>query len=44
MTIHLILRLIIKILYKMSQYFLKPLKNFGGNINVRLNELEKKTC
>ena len=37
MSIHLILGVIKKILYKMIQYFLKPFKNFGGNINVRLN-------
>ena len=37
MTICLILGLIKKTLYKMSQYFSKPFKNFGGNINVKLN-------
>ena len=37
MTIHLIVGLIKKTLYKMSQYFPKPFKNFGGNINVKLN-------
>ena len=37
MTICLIFRLIKKTLYKMSQYFPKPFKNFGGNINVKLN-------
>ena len=37
MSIHLILGVIKKILYKMIQYFLKPFKNFGGNINVRLS-------
>ena len=37
MTIHLILGLIKKTLYKMSQYFPKPFKNFGENVNVRLN-------
>ena len=37
MTIHLILGLIKKTLYKMSQYFPKPFKNLVGNINVRLN-------
>ena len=37
MKIRLILGLIKKTLYKMSQYFPKPFKNFGGNINVKLN-------
>ena len=37
MTIHLILGLIKKTLYKMSQYLPKPFKNLVGNINVRLN-------
>ena len=37
MKICLILGLIKKTLYKMSQYFPKPFKNFGGNINVKLN-------
>ena len=37
MTIHLILGLIKKTLYKMTQYFPKPFKNFRGNINVKLN-------
>ena len=34
MTIHLIVGLIKKTLYKMSQYFPKPYKPFGGDINV----------
>ena len=37
MTIHLILGLIKKTLYKMTQYFLQQFKNIGGNINVKLN-------
>ena len=37
MTIRLILGLIKKTLYKMSQYFPNPFKIFGGNINVKLN-------
>ena len=37
MTIHLILGLIKKTLYKINQYFPKPFKNFWGNINVKLN-------
>ena len=35
--IRLILGLIEKTLYKMIQYFPKLFKNFGGNINVKLN-------
>ena len=34
-TIHLIVGLIKKTLYKMSQYFSKPFRRFGGNINVK---------
>ena len=37
MTIHLILGLIKKTLYKMSQYFPQQFKSIGGNINVKLN-------
>ena len=35
MIIYLIVGLIKKILYKMSQYFPKPYKPFGGDINVK---------
>ena len=34
MIIHLIVGLIKKTLYKVSQYFPKPYKQFGGDINV----------
>ena len=34
-AIHLIVGLIKKTLYKMSQYFSKPFRSFGGNINVK---------
>ena len=37
MTIHLIVGLIEKTLYKMSQYFPKPYKSFGGDINVTVD-------
>ena len=38
MIIHLIVALIKKTLYKkMSQYFPKPFRSFGGNINVRVD-------
>ena len=37
MIIHLIVGLIKKTLYKMSQYFPKPYKSFGGNINVKVD-------
>ena len=37
MIILLIVGLIKKTLYKMSQYFLKPYKFFGGDINVKVN-------
>ena len=37
MIILLIVGLIKKTLYKMSQYFPKPYKPFGGNINVRVD-------
>ena len=37
MIIHLILGLIKKISYKTSQYFPKPFRSFGGNINVKVN-------
>ena len=36
MITHLIVVLIKKTLYKMSQYFPKPYKSFGGNINVKV--------
>ena len=35
--IHLIVGLIKKTLYKMSQYFPKPFRSFGGNINVEVD-------
>ena len=35
--IHLIVRLIKKKLYRMSQYFPKPYRNFGGNNNVKVD-------
>ena len=35
MIIHLIVGLISKTLHKMSQYFPKPCRSFGGNINVK---------
>ena len=35
MTIYLIVGLILKTMYKMSQYFPKPCRSFGGNINVK---------
>ena len=34
--IHLTVGLIKKILYKMSQYFLKPHESFGGDITVKV--------
>ena len=37
MIIYLIVGLIKVILYKMSQYFPKPFRNFGGNINARVD-------
>ena len=37
MIIHLIAGLIKKILYKISQYFLKPYESFGGDINVKVD-------
>ena len=37
MIIHLIVGLIKKILYKMSQYFPKPYEPFGGDINVEVD-------
>ena len=37
MIIHLIVELIEKILYRMSQYFLKPYITFGGNINIKVD-------
>ena len=37
MIIHSIVRLIKKTLYKMSQYFPKPYRNFRGNINVKVD-------
>ena len=36
MIIHLIVGLIKKTLYKMSQYFPKPYEPFGGDISVKL--------
>ena len=36
-TIYLIVGLIKKTLYKMSQYFPKPFRSFGGNINVEVD-------
>ena len=37
MIINLIVRLIKTTLHKMSQYFPKPYRNFGGNIKIELN-------
>ena len=37
MIIHLIVALIKKTLYKMSQYFPKPNETFGGDINVKFD-------
>ena len=37
MIILLIVGLIKKTLYEISQYFPKPYKNFGGNINVKVD-------
>ena len=37
MIIHLIVGLIKKILYKMSQYFPKPYEPFSGDINVKVD-------
>ena len=37
MIIHLIVGLIKKTLYKMSQYFPKPYEPFGGNVIVRVD-------
>ena len=37
MIIHSVVGLIKKTLYKMSQYFSKPYKSFGGNINVKVD-------
>ena len=37
MITHLIVGLIKKILYKMSQYFPKPYEPFGGDINVKVD-------
>ena len=37
MIIHLIVGLIKKILYKMSQYFPKPYEPFGRDINVKVD-------
>ena len=39
MIIHLIVGLIKKTLYKMSQYFPKPYEPFGGDINIKLFHL-----
>ena len=38
-TVHLIVGLTKKTLYKMSQYFPKPYKPFGGDINVKVDLL-----
>ena len=37
MIIHLIVGLIKKTLYKMSQYFPKPFRTFGRDINVKVD-------
>ena len=37
MIVHLIVELIKKTLYKMSQYFPNPYRTFGGNINVKVD-------
>ena len=37
MIVTLIVALIKETLYKMSQYFLKTFRSFGGNINVKLD-------
>ena len=37
MTLHLIVGLIKRPRIKMSQYFPKPFKKFGGNINVKVD-------
>ena len=37
MIIHIIVGLIKKTLYKMSQYFPKPYEPFGGNVIVRVD-------
>ena len=37
LIIHLIVGLIKKTLYKMSQYFPKPYEPFGGDINVKID-------
>ena len=37
MIVHIIVGLIKKILYKMSQYFPKPYESFGGDINVKVD-------
>ena len=37
MAIPLMVGLIKKTLYKMSQYFLKPYESFGGDINVKID-------
>ena len=37
MTIRLIVGLIKKVLYKMSQYFPKPFRSFGRKINVKVD-------
>ena len=42
-TIYLIVGLIKKTLYKMSQYFPKPFWSFGGNINVKVDLSNYKT-
>ena len=37
MAIHLIVGLIEKTLYKKTQYFPKPFRGFGGNLNVKVD-------
>ena len=37
MIVHLLVGLIEKTLYKMSQYFPKPYEPFGGDINVKID-------
>ena len=37
MIVHLLVGLIKKTLYKMSQYFPKPYEPFGGDINVKID-------
>ena len=37
MTVHLIVGLIKKTLYKMNEYFRKPFRSFGRNINIKVD-------